>query len=88
MNQIQSKLTDANNGLGQVNEGLGQMDSQVKPYTDPSRVQQAMQQGSQSPQQAGQQVTQQAGEMSKALEQSQQGISKSTKWTITNSRTS
>ncbi|MCP6467840.1 hypothetical protein NL473_27545, partial [Klebsiella pneumoniae] len=72
----QGKLNEANQGLDQVNNGLGEMQSQVEPLTEQQRVQQMLQQSSQlPPQQAVQQVTGQSGQLAQGLEQSQNGIS-------------
>lgn len=73
---IQGKLNETNQGLDQVNNGLGEMQSQVEPLTEQQRVQQMLQQSSQlPPQQAVQQVTGQSGQLAQGLEQSQNGIS-------------
>nr|WP_279390500.1 MULTISPECIES: MMPL family transporter [unclassified Staphylococcus] len=76
LNEIQKKLTDANNGLGKVNNGLGTMQNNVQPYTQPGNVQQSMQQASQNPQAATQSMTQQANQLSQGLQQAQQGNKK------------
>ncbi|WP_281673288.1 MMPL family transporter [Staphylococcus auricularis] len=74
LDEIQKNLTDANEGLNEVDNGLGEMNQQVQPLTQAEMVQALMMQGMQSPEAAGQSITQQASALSQGLTQAQQGI--------------